>query len=126
LVFPVSAWADLNMQPGLWESTMTVGGNAMPAERKCYLQKDVDTLDRFQRGVATPGGAPCSASNYHELGNTMQYTLTCQIAGKKSVSAVSTTYDGDRITGTIAGIDGTVSTMVNNRIGDCSESSFGN
>ncbi len=53
-------------------------------------------------------------------------TLACQINGKRTVSAVSTTYDGDRITGTIAGLDGTVSRMVNTRIGDCSESSFGN
>jgi hypothetical protein len=125
LVFPISAWADLNMQPGLWESTMTVGGNAMPLEQKCYLQKDIDALDRFQRGLDPPGQTPCSASNYREVGNAMTYTLTCQIGGKKTISAVTTTYDGDRITGTISGLDGTVSTILNTRINDCTESSFG-
>ena len=127
LMFPISAWADnLNMRPGLWESIMKAGGNAMPSEQKCYLQKDVDALDRFQRGVEHPSQSPCSASEYKALGNTMSYTLTCEINGKKTVSAVTTTYDGDHITGLIAGIDGTVTELVNTRIGDCSQSSFGN
>ncbi len=126
LSFPISASAQLNMKPGLWEATMSVGGNVMPTEQKCYLQKDVDTLDRFQRGLEPSGQNPCTASGYKALGNTMTYTLTCEIKGKKSISAVTTTYDGDRITGTIAGVDGTVTRLVNNRIGDCTESSFGN
>ena len=127
LMFPISAWADdLNMRPGLWESIMKAGGNATPSEQKCYLQKDIDALDRFQRGAQPPGQSPCSASEYKALGNTMSYTLTCEINGKKTVSAVTTTYDGDHITGLIAGIDGTVTELVNTRIGDCSQSSFGN
>lgn len=125
LALPARAWADLNMRPGLWEAVNTVGGNALPPDQKCYLQKDIDTLDRFQRGQSPPG-APCTASGYRALGNSMSYTLTCEIAGKKTVSAVTTVYDGDRITGTIAGADGTVSTVTNTRIGDCSQSSFGN
>ena len=124
LLFPIAAWADLNMQPGLWESTMTVGGNAMRPEQKCYLQKDIDALDKFQRGT-DPGKSPCLASGYKALGNTMSYTLTCQINGQKSISAVTTTYDGDRITGEIAGLDGTVSKLVTTRIGNCTDSSFG-
>jgi hypothetical protein len=126
LVFPIAARADLNMRPGLWEAQMTVAGNAMPSEQKCYLQKDIDALDRFQRGIEQPQGSSCAASGYKALGNTMTYTLTCQINGRKSISAATMTYDGDRITGTISGVDGTVSRLVNTRVGDCSESSFGN
>ena len=81
LISPMAARADLNMRPGLWESTTTVGGNTMPVEQKCYLQKDIDTLDRFQRGGVPPSQSPCSSSGYQELGNTMKYTLTCQING---------------------------------------------
>ena len=33
---------------------MSVGGNSMRTEQKCYLQKDIDSLDRFQRGVEPP------------------------------------------------------------------------
>ena len=126
LAAPIPAWADLNMRPGMWESIITVGGNQMPPDRKCYLQKDVDALDRFQRGTEPPGKNPCSASAYRALGNTMSYTLSCVINGQKSVSAVTMNYDGDRITGEIAPLNGAVSAVVNTRTGDCSESSFGN
>ena len=126
LLVPVAAWAELNMKPGLWESTLTVAGNETPKEQKCYLQKDIDSLERFQRGEEPPGQNPCTASNYKALGNIMTYTLTCEANGKKSVSAVTTNYDGDRITGLIAGVDGTVTQLLNVRIGDCTESSFGN
>jgi len=122
----MSAWAELNMEPGLWEAIMTVGDNRMPPEQKCYLQKDVDALDRFQRGADPSGKNPCSASGYKAIGNTMKYTLTCVINGRKSVSAVTMNYDGIRITGEIAAVDGTVSRVLNSRIGDCSQSSFPN
>jgi len=126
LGLPMSAWAELNMEPGLWEAIMTVGDNRMPPEQKCYLQKDIDALDRFQRGADPPANNPCSASGFRAIGNTMNYTLTCVINGRKSVSAVTMNYDAIRITGEIAGIDGTVSRVLNTRIGDCSQSSFPN
>jgi uncharacterized protein DUF3617 len=126
LAAPVPASAELNMRPGMWESIMTVGGNQMPPDRKCYLQKDIDALDRFQRGTGTQANSPCSASGYREFGNTMSYSLTCVINGQKSVSAVTMNYDRDRITGEITPINGPVSALVNTRTGDCSQSSFGN
>jgi uncharacterized protein DUF3617 len=126
LALPIPAWADLNMQPGLWEALMTVGGNQMPPDQKCYLKKDVDALDRFQRGTEPPGKNPCSASGYGALGNSMSYTLTCVINGKKSISAVTMNYDGTRISGQITGVDGTVTQVLNTRVGDCSQSSFPN
>jgi len=126
LASPLPAWAELNMQPGLWDEVKTVAGNQMPPAQKCYLQKDIDALDRFQRGAEPAGQYPCSASGYRALGNTMSYTLICVISGKKSTSAVTLNYDGTRITGEISGIDGTLSRVINTRIGDCSQSSFGN
>jgi hypothetical protein len=126
LLSPIPAAAELNMRPGLWESVMTVAGNQMPPDRKCYLQKDIDDLDRFQRGADPAGKNPCSASGYRALGNTMSYTLICAINGKKSTSAVTMNYDGARITGEISGVDGTLSRLINTRVGDCSQSSFGN
>ena len=125
LISPISARAELNMRPGMWESLMTVGDNQMPPDRKCYLQKDVDNLDQFQRG-GPPGQNPCSTSGYKATGNAMSYTLTCVINGKKTVSAVTMNYEGDRITGVITGVDGTVSHLINSRTGDCNQSSFGN
>jgi hypothetical protein len=125
LMLPVQAWADLNMQPGLWESSTMVGGSTASTEQKCYMQKDIDALEKFQQGQSPPG-APCTASRYKALGNTMNYTVTCEINGTKSVSAVTTTYDGTQIRGSIATPEGVVSTFVNSRIGGCSQSSFGN
>jgi hypothetical protein len=122
---PISARADLNMKPGQWEAIMTVDGNQMPPDQKCYLQKDVDNLDRFQRGQDPPGRNPCATSGYSALGNTMSYTLTCQINGKKTVSAVTMNYDSSRITAEVTGVDGTRSRLVNTRVGDCNASSFG-
>jgi len=114
------------MQPGMWDEIKTVGSNQLPPERKCYLQKDVDALDGFQRGTAPAGKSPCSASGYKAVGNFTSYTLTCAINGMKSVSAVTLHYDGTRITGEITGVDGTVTLVLNTRIGDCSQSSFPN
>ena len=125
LLAPISAWADLNMEPGLWETIMTVGGNEMPPDRKCYVQKDIDDLDRFQRGQGKTAGNPCTTAGYTALGNTMSYTLTCTINGKRTVSAVTMSYDRTRITGEITGVDGTQSRLINTRIGECSKSSFG-
>ncbi len=126
LAAPMPAWAELNMRPGMWESIMTVGGNQMPPDRKCYLQKDIDALDRFQRGAGPQGKSPCTASGYREFGNSMSYSLTCVINGQKSVSAVTMNYDRDRITGEITPVNGPVSAVVNTRTGDCSQSSFPN
>ena len=126
LSLPGPARADLNMRPGLWEATTTVGGNVLNTEQKCYLQKDIDTLEKFQQGTSDTSKAPCTATNYTAVGNRMSYTLTCEIAGKKSVSAITTVYDGDEVHASISGVDGTISTVQSKRIGDCTESSFGN
>ena len=122
----VPARAELNMRPGMWNEIRTVGGSQMPPEDKCYLQKDVDALDGFQRGTAPAGKSSCSASDYKAVGNFMSYTLTCVVNGKKNISAVTMHYDGDRITGQIRGVDGTTTLVLNTRIGDCSKSSFPN
>src|SRR5262249_54236847 len=122
----MSALAELNMEPGMWEAITTVDGNQMPPEQKCYLQKDVDALDRFQRGTGQIARNASSAAGYHPLGTTLSYTRACADNGKKTISAVSMNYDGNRITGEIIGIDGTRAQVLNTRISDCSESSFGN
>jgi hypothetical protein len=127
LSIPGPARADLNMRPGLWEATTLVGGNALPTEQKCYLQKDIETLEKFQQGG--PGdlsNAPCRSSNYTAVGNRMTYTLTCEIQGKKSVSVITTVYDGEEVNASIAGVDGTIARVQSKWIGPCTESSFGN
>ena len=124
-MLPVEARADLNMQPGLWESATMVGGTTMSTEKKCYLQKDIKALERFQQGESPPG-APCKATGYKATGNTARYTLTCETEGRKTVSSVTMSYEGTVIRGSIETEGSPASTVVNSRIGDCSQSSFGN
>lgn len=121
---PVAAQADLNMQPGFWESVMTRGSDQTAPDKKCYLKKDVDALDQFQRGIKTPSQNPCRASNYKAIGNRVQYTMTCKANGQMTVNSVTMVYDATRITGEIRGVDGTITKVVNTRTGDCSQSSF--
>ena len=73
-----------------------------------------------------PARSPCRASDYKALGNVTSYTLTCQMNGNKSVSAVTAIYDASMIHGRITNADGNVSTFVNSRIGNCGWSPFGN
>ena len=124
IVHPVAARADLNMQPGLWESVMTRGSDQTQPDQKCYLKRDVDAVDLFQRGIKTPSQNPCKASDYKAIGNRVQYTMTCRTNGQTTVNSVTMVYDGTRITGEIGSIDGTKTQVVNTRIGDCSQSSF--
>lgn len=124
VLFPVAAQADLNMQPGLWESVMTRAGEQTRPDQKCYLKKDIDALDQFQRGIKTPSQNPCKASNYKAIGNRVQYTMTCQANGQMTVNAVTMVYDATRIIGEIRGVDGTITQVTNTRTGDCSQSSF--
>ena len=121
---PVAAQADLNMQPGQWEAVMTNAAGQTQPDRKCYLKKDVDAVDLFQRGIKTPSQNPCRASNYKGIGNRVQYTMSCRANGQITVNSVTMVYDATRITGEIRGVDGTITTVVNTRIGDCSQSSF--
>ncbi len=124
LVSPVAARADLNMQPGLWEAIMTRGNTQTPPDQKCYLPKDIVAVDQFQRGIKTPSQNPCRASDFQAIGNRVKYNMTCKINGQLNVSAVTMVYDGTKVTGEISGVDGTVTTVVNTRIGDCTQSSF--
>lgn len=112
------------MQPGLWESATMVSGETRSTEQKCYMQKDIDALEKFQKGQS-PLAAPCRASDYKALGNVTSYTLTCQMNGNKSVSAVTAIYDASMIHGRITNADGNVSTFVDSRIGNCGWSPFG-
>lgn len=126
LMLPALAYAGLNMKPGLWESTTSVQGHTIATDHKCYLQKDVDGLEKFQEGAVPAPHAPCTASGYKASGNTVTYSLTCIFNGQPSNSAVTSVFEGDHTSGTIKGPDGIVNTIASKRIGACSQSSFDN
>jgi hypothetical protein len=116
--------AALNMKPGLWETTTYIDGHKINAEKKCYLQKDIDALEKMMRGDPAAQKGPCSDSNFKQSGNTITYTMTCSFSkGKTTTSTVSGTYNGDTTTGTVVG-SGTTSKIDSKRVGDCFKSSF--
>ena len=119
-----AAAAGLNMKVGLWETTMVFQGKKGPSEQKCYLQKDVDFLEKQMRGEVSAPKQPCAFANYKQSGNTVTYTMTCTFTGgKPRTSTVSATYSGDTATGTVTA-NGAVTTIDNKRLGDCTKSSF--
>ena len=123
LVLPALAWAKLDMQPGLWEMATQMQGRTLANEQKCYLQKDIDALEKFMQGAVNDPKQPCVNSNYKASGNTVTYTMSCTFSGHKNISDVSATYAGDHTTGTIKA-DGSVSTIASKRLGACNKSSF--
>jgi hypothetical protein len=122
-LMPVVAASRLNMKPGLWESTTFMQGNKVGSEQKCYLQKDVDHLEKQMRGEVSEPKQPCTFTNYKQSGDAVTYTMTCTFAGKPSTTTVSATYSGDTTTGTVTG-SGLPSRIDSKRLGDCTKSSF--
>lgn len=116
--------AALNMKAGQWEITTTISGQKLGVEQKCYLQKDIDDLEKMMKGAVGKGHQPCIYSDYKESGSTVTNKLTCRFGGgKPSASLVTSTFNGDSTTGTLTG-SGTVTTLNSKRIGNCIKSSF--
>jgi hypothetical protein len=117
-------YAALNMQAGLWEITTTINGQKAGVEQKCFLQKDIDDLEKTMKGAAGKADQPCSYSDFKESGNTVTYKMTCRFGGgKPSTSLVTSTYNGNTTSGTITS-SGTVITINSKRVGNCTKSSF--
>ena len=116
--------AALNINPGLWEVTTAMGGQKPGVEKKCYLQKDIDDMEKTLKGAAGKGNQPCIYSDFKESGNTVTNKLTCRFGGGKPITTlVTSTYNGDNTTGTITG-SGAASTVNSKRLGSCTKSSF--
>ena len=114
--------AAVSIKPGMWEMTTIVSGQRTASEQKCFLQKDLDELEKKQRGAPTKEA--CIYSDYKESGKTVTYKMTCKFGGgNPTIILVSTTYNGDTATGTVTS-NGAVSTMNSKRVGNCTKSSF--
>jgi Protein of unknown function (DUF3617) len=118
------AFAALNMNEGLWETTLTADGHAQSAGVKCYTRADIAEMERLLQGRSLRADNPCRYSGFTQSGDSINYTMTCRLGDDEQTSTVSATYHGDSATGTIrtAGVAVTASSR---RIGDCTQSSFG-
>ena len=117
------AGATLNMNEGLWETTVTADGQAHSASAKCYTRMDIAEMEKLLRGKSSRVDGICHYADFTQSGDSVNYTMTCRLGDDEQTSAVSATYRGDSATGTIRSAGVTV-TASSRRIGSCTESSF--
>jgi len=117
------AGATLNMNEGLWETTVTADGQAHSASAKCYTRMDIAEMEKLLRGKSSRVDGICRYADFTQSGDSVNYTMTCRLGDDEQTSAVSATYRGDSATGTIRAAGVTV-TASSRRIGSCTESSF--
>jgi hypothetical protein len=117
------AVATLNMNEGLWETTISADGQAQSASAKCYTRADIAEMERLLQGKSSRVDGICRYADFSQSGNSVNYTMTCRLGDDEQTSAVSATYRGDSATGTIRSAGVTV-TASSRRLGSCTESSF--
>jgi hypothetical protein len=120
---PMPAGATLNMNAGLWETTVSAEGQAHSASAKCYTRMDIAEMERLLRGKSSRVDGVCRYADFTQSGDSVNYTMTCRLGDDEQTSAVSATYRGDSAIGTIRSAGVTV-TASSRRIGSCTESSF--
>ena len=117
------ASASLNMNEGLWETTLTADGKTQSAAAKCYTRADIIEMEKLLQGKSTRVTGVCRYADFTQSGNEVSYTMTCKLGDDEQTSAVSATYRGDSSVGTIRAAGVTV-TASGRRLGSCTESSF--
>jgi hypothetical protein len=117
------ASAVLNMNEGLWETTLTADGRTQAAGVKCYTRDDIVEMEKLLQGQSTRVDGVCRYSDFRRDGDTVHYTMTCRWGNDDQVSAVEAVYHGDSADGTIHS-GGVTVTASSRRIAACSESSF--
>jgi hypothetical protein len=117
------AGAALDMNEGLWETTIVADGHPQSAGTRCYTRADIAEMERLLQGRSTRGDGACHYSGFAQSGNHVSYTMTCRLGEDEQTSAVSATYQGDSASGTIRAAGVTV-TATSRRIGTCTQSSF--
>jgi len=117
------ATASLNMNEGLWETTVTADGQTQSANAKCYTRADIVEMDKLLQGKSSRVDGVCRYADFTQSGNSVNYTMTCRLGDDEQTSAVSATYRGDSAIGTIRAAGVTV-TASSKRIGSCTKSSF--
>lgn len=118
-----AAGATLNMNEGLWETTISADGREQSANTRCYTRADIAEMERRLRGQSTRADSVCRYADFTQSGNSVNYTMTCRLGETEQRSSVSASYHGDSSIGTIRSA-GVIITAAGRRIGSCTESSF--
>lgn len=125
-LFSFAAQAELNMQPGMWETTITMHMPGMPmvppptTQRYCITQEDLVPQD-------PQSAKDCQRLDHNIEGNTVTWNAECTHNGGVTVGSGKITYAGDTYQGSMememrngpGGGMKMTQTMVGHRIGDC-------
>ncbi len=125
-LFSLGAQADLNMQPGMWETTITMNMPGMPmvppptTQRYCITQEDLVPRD-------PKSAKDCQRLDHKIEGNTVTWNAECKQDGRVTVGSGRITYAGDTYEGSMememrngpGGGMKMTQTMQGHRIGDC-------
>ena len=111
------------MSEGLWETTITAGGETRSLGTNCYTKADIAEMELMLQGKSTPPEATCRYKDFTQSGNSVRYTMTCRNGEDVQESAVTAEYHGDSATGTISRAGVTVTTA-SRRVSSCMQSSF--
>ena len=95
--FAAPAMAALNMNEGLWETTITADGQAQSANARCYTRADIAEMERRLQGKSTRVDGVCRYEGFTQSGNSVNYTMTCRLGDDEQTSAVSATYRGPNL-----------------------------
>ena len=124
MLVALPALAALDMSEGLWETTITAGGETRSLGTNCYTKADIAEMEQMlQGGSTTSADAACHYSGFTQTGNSVRYTMTCRYGDNVQESAVEAVYRGESASGTIRTANVTVTTA-SRRVGSCTQSSF--
>jgi hypothetical protein len=121
IALPVAA--ELDMSEGLWETTITAGGETRSLGTSCYTKADIAEMELMLQGKLSPPESSCRYSGFTQTGNRVRYTMVCRYGDAVQESAVAAEYHGDSATGTLRTAGATAATA-SRRVGSCTESSF--
>jgi hypothetical protein len=124
MLVALPALAALDMSEGLWETTITAGGETRSLGTNCYTKADIAEMEQLLQGRSMPPDAACHYSGFTQTGNSVRYTMTCRYGDNVQESAVEAVYRGDSASGTIR-TGSITATTASRRVGSCTQSSFG-
>ncbi len=110
------------IKPGLWETSMTMDGKAMPKVRQCV---DAKMQAESEKASDDYEKKNCSNAKYRQSGNTFYAEITCKgFDGKPMLSKTESTFvnQNELKTKIVTVNNGKTETMLNHtkRVGDCS------
>ena len=128
-----NAWAG-DIEPGLWEMTLTSSAPAMPgfvlppnSMYQCFTEQDAKDPSRILGSAANPGATDCNYSERSFSGDRFRFSMQCNgslgVRAHGEVTFTATTLEGNLTsTANMAGQKVELQSRISaHRTGDCSQ-----